>query len=58
MEKITEEFIAECKKLGIQEIDYKETADYCEKMAKEGLSIDTKKLVDLLNKLLNLQIKN
>lgn len=58
MEKMTEEFIAECRKLGIDEKDYKADVAYCEKMEEEGVSLDVKKQAKLLYDLLHLQIAN
>lgn len=58
MEKMTENFIAECKRLGIAENDYGADVAYCEKMAKEGFSLDVKKQAKLLYDLLHLQIEN
>lgn len=58
MEKMTEDFIAECKKLGIDEKDFKSDVSYCEKLAREGVSIDVKKQAKLLYDLLHLQIAN
>ena len=58
MEKMTGEFIAECRKLGIDEKECKADVAYCEKMAKEGVSLDVKKQAKLLHDLLHLQITN
>lgn len=58
MEKMTEDFIEECKKLRISVNDYKDSVEFCEKMAKSGFSLDVKQLAKMLNNKLRLQIVN
>ena len=55
---MTEDFIEECKKLGISVNDYKDSVEFCEKMAKSGFSLDVKQLAKMLNNKLRLQIVN
>ena len=58
MERMTEDFIEECKKLGISTKDYKDSVEFCEKMTKSGFSLDVKKQAKMLYDLLHLQVVN